>query len=42
VGLANRATFVLDQSGTIKEIVTGNAAIDPAGAIASCPIRQKG
>jgi peroxiredoxin Q/BCP len=42
VGLANRATFVVAQDGTIKEIVTGNAAIEPAGAIAACPVRQKG
>lgn len=42
VGLANRATFVIAQDGTIQEIVTGSAAIDPAGAIVSCPIRKKG
>lgn len=42
VGLANRATFVVGEDGTIEEIVTGNAAIDPAGAITSCPIRKKG
>lgn len=42
VGLANRATYVLDQDGTIKEIVTGGAAIDPAGAITSCPLRKGG
>lgn len=40
VGLANRATFVLAQDGTIKEILTGNAAIDPAGAITSCPVHK--
>jgi len=42
IGLANRATFVLAQDGTVKEIVTGNAAVDPAGAITSCPIHKKG
>jgi peroxiredoxin Q/BCP len=42
VGLANRATYVIDADGTIKEIVTGSAAIDPAGAIASCPMKKKG
>ncbi len=42
VGLANRATYVVDQDGTIKDIVTGSAAIDPAGAITSCPMRKKG
>lgn len=40
VGLANRATFVIAQDGTVKEIVTGNAAIDPAGAITSCPVHK--
>ena len=42
LGLANRATYVLAQDGTIKEIVTGNAAVDPAGAITSCPVGKKG
>lgn len=42
VGLANRATYVVAQDGTIKEILTGNAAIDPAGAITSCPVGKKG
>lgn len=37
IGLANRATFVLDRDGTVKEIVTGGDAIDPKGAIAACP-----
>ncbi|BDG05784.1 hypothetical protein AMOR_47800 [Anaeromyxobacter oryzae] len=39
-GLANRATFVLDKDGTVKQIVTGSDAIDPAGAIASCPVHK--
>ena len=42
VGLANRATFVVARDGTIKEILTGNAAVDPAGAITSCPVHKKG
>jgi peroxiredoxin Q/BCP len=42
IGMANRATFVLDQDGTVKEIVTGGAAIEPGGAIASCPLKRKG
>jgi peroxiredoxin Q/BCP len=42
IGLANRATFVLDRDGTVKEIVTGGAAIEPAGAIAACPVHGKG
>jgi peroxiredoxin Q/BCP len=40
VGVANRATFVIAQDGTIKEIVAGSSAIDPAGAITSCPLRK--
>jgi peroxiredoxin Q/BCP len=39
IGLANRATFVVDRDGTVKEIVTGNDAIDPKGAVAACPVR---
>ena len=42
VGYANRATYIVDQDGTIKEIVTGASAIDPAGAITSCPMHKKG
>jgi len=42
LGLANRATYVVGQDGKIVEIVTGGAAIDPAGAITSCPLRGKG
>jgi thioredoxin-dependent peroxiredoxin len=41
-GLANRATYVLDKDGTVKEIVTGKDAIDPGGAIAMCPLHKKG
>jgi thioredoxin-dependent peroxiredoxin len=37
IGLAWRATFVLDRDGTVKQLITGSEAIDPAGAIASCP-----
>jgi peroxiredoxin Q/BCP len=41
VGLANRATFVVGQDGVVKEIVTGNDAINPAGAISACPVPRK-
>jgi len=41
-GLSNRATWVVGQDGRIVEIVTGSAAIDPAGAITSCPLGKKG
>jgi peroxiredoxin Q/BCP len=39
LGLANRATFVVDRDGKVKEIVTGNDAIDPKGAVAACPVQ---
>jgi peroxiredoxin Q/BCP len=42
VGLANRATFVVGRDGTVKEIVTGGEAINPSGAIAACPVPEKG
>ena len=42
IGLANRATFVVEQDGTVKEIVTGNDAINPTGAINACPAQRKG
>jgi thioredoxin-dependent peroxiredoxin len=41
VGVANRATFVLDRDGTVSEIVTGSEAVNPASAIAACPIPKK-
>ncbi len=42
VGYANRATYVVERDGTVKAIETGSAAIDPAGAITSCPVHPKG
>ncbi len=41
IGLANRATFVVDQDGLVKEITTGGDAINPSGAIAACPVPKK-
>jgi len=41
LGLANRATYVVNADGTIKEIIAGGAAIDPNSAIAACPVHQK-
>ncbi len=38
IGFAHRATFVVAQDGIVKEIVTGNDAINPGGAIAACPV----
>jgi peroxiredoxin Q/BCP len=42
VGLSKRATFVLEQDGTVKEVIEGGDAVDPQGAIASCPAPRKG
>jgi peroxiredoxin Q/BCP len=42
LGLAHRATFVVDRDGTVKEVVTGGDAINPSGAIAACPVPGKG
>jgi len=36
VGMANRATFVVDADGKIAEIQEGSAAIDPTGAETAC------
>lgn len=36
VGMANRATFVVDLDGKIASIEEGNSAIDPTGAETSC------
>lgn len=41
VGVANRATFVLDKDGTVKDVITGSDAIDPGGAITSCPLHKR-
>jgi peroxiredoxin len=35
-GVANRATFVIDQDGKITYIEEGNSAIDPIGATDAC------
>jgi peroxiredoxin len=37
VKLASRANVVVAQDGTVKELVTGNDAIDPSTAISACP-----
>ncbi len=42
LGLANRATYVVAQDGTVKEVVAGGDAIDPGGAIAACPVHKGG
>ena len=35
-GVANRATFVVDQEGKIQHIEEGSGAIDPTGAELAC------
>ncbi len=41
LGIAHRATFVVERDGTVKEIVTGSDAIDPSGAIAACAVPSR-
>jgi peroxiredoxin len=36
MGMANRATFVVDKEGKITYIQEGNSAIDPTGADTAC------
>jgi len=36
IGVANRATFVVDREGRIQHIEEGNSAIDPTGAETAC------
>lgn len=36
MGLANRATFVIDMDGKIVQIEEGKAALDPTGAETAC------
>jgi len=36
VGVANRATFIVDEDGKIASIEEGNSAIDPSGAETAC------
>jgi len=36
MGIANRATFVVDTDGKIVNIEEGSAALDPAGAETAC------
>jgi len=36
LGVANRATFVVDKDGKIASIEEGSVAIDPTGADTAC------
>jgi len=40
LGFANRATYVVAQDGTVTEIVTGSAAVDPTAAVSACPLKK--
>lgn len=41
VGVANRATFVVDPDGTIQHIEEGSGAVDPTGAATACSRLKK-
>jgi len=41
MGIANRATFVVDMDGKIAEIVEGSSAIDPTVAETACSRLKK-
>jgi alkyl hydroperoxide reductase subunit AhpC len=40
-GLSNRTTFVVDMEGKIADIIEGNSAIDPTGAVTACSRLKK-
>jgi peroxiredoxin Q/BCP len=40
LGVANRANIVIGQDGKVDAVVEGGDAVDPNGAIASCPLRK--
>ncbi len=42
LGLSRRASFVVDRDGTVKQIIEGQAAIDPGGAIDACTLPREG
>lgn len=42
VDVAKRANVVVGQDGLVKDLVTGNDAVDPASAISSCPAHRGG
>jgi len=37
---AARVTFVIGSDGTVKQVIEGKDAIDPAGALAACPRKK--
>jgi peroxiredoxin Q/BCP len=40
-GYADRVTFVIDSDGKIEKVLSGKDALDPAPALASCPLHKK-
>ncbi len=42
VTLAKRANVVVGEDGNVKELVTGNDAVDPSSAIGACPAHGAG
>lgn len=38
---AQRATFVIDGAGKVVKVLEGDEALDPAPALASCPLHKK-
>lgn len=39
-GYANRVTFVIDGSGKVVKTLSGGDALDPAPALAACPLHK--
>jgi peroxiredoxin Q/BCP len=39
---ADRATFVIDNHGKVVKVLEGDDALDPAPALASCPLHKNG
>ena len=40
LSFAQRYTFVIGQDGKVLHVQSGSDAIDPAGAIKSCPLKK--
>ena len=40
--MARRFTFVVDDKGILRHIDSGQAALDPAGAVGACSLIRKG
>jgi peroxiredoxin Q/BCP len=40
-GYAQRVTFVIDAEGQVTKVLEAAEALDPAGALAACPLHKK-